>query len=68
MSDFIAPIERQNSILDLLHQQQRITVAEICQRFSVSKATARRDLENLAQEGKLQRVHGGAITLRQAPP
>ncbi len=68
MSDFIAPIERQNSILDLLDQQQRLTVAEVCQRFSVSKATARRDLERLSQEGKLQRVHGGAIALRQAPP
>jgi len=35
--------------------------------FSVSEATARRDLESLAANGKLQRFHGGAILLAPAP-
>ena len=60
--------ERQNQILRLLTRQPRITVTGICEQFGVSEATARRDLETLASQGKLQRVHGGAISLRQAPP
>jgi DeoR/GlpR family transcriptional regulator of sugar metabolism len=51
--------------IDLRH---RVTVPEISREFSVSLATARRDLEALASQGKVQRVHGGAIALRQAPP
>lgn len=41
---------------------------EVCENFSISQATARRDLETLASKGKVQRVHGGAIALTQAPP
>jgi len=61
-------VERQNQILQLITRQQRITVADICEVFEVSEATARRDLETLASAGKVQRVHGGAIVISQAPP
>ena len=64
----LSGIERQDHILRLLEHQQRLTVARICEEFSVSEATARRDLEILAEQGKLQRVHGGAILPLQAPP
>jgi DeoR/GlpR family transcriptional regulator of sugar metabolism len=60
--------ERQQQIARLLSRQQRLSVAEICEQFSISEATARRDLESLAEQGKLQRVHGGAILVEQAPP
>jgi DeoR/GlpR family transcriptional regulator of sugar metabolism len=36
--------------------------------FEISEATARRDLEKLATEGKVQRVHGGVMAVEQAPP
>jgi DeoR family transcriptional regulator of aga operon len=68
MIDSASPTERQRYILDLVAQHQRITVATICEQFSVSESTARRDLESLAEQGQLQRVHGGAISLRQSPP
>jgi DeoR/GlpR family transcriptional regulator of sugar metabolism len=68
MNEFIPSSERQSQILDLLAQQGSLSVAEIVEQFSISEATARRDLETLAGEGKLQRVHGGAISSRQAPP
>jgi DeoR/GlpR family transcriptional regulator of sugar metabolism len=68
MSDFIPTPERQHQILDLLTRQGRLSVAEIVEAFSISEATARRDLETLAADGKLRRVHGGAISLKQAPP
>lgn len=49
-----------------------MSVEEVCTAFSISPATARRDLDRLAEQGKIQRVHGGAIALpgeedREAP-
>lgn len=68
MSEFIPTPERQKQILSLIIRQHRLSVAEIVEQFSVSEATARRDLETLASVGKVQRVHGGAIAVEQAPP
>ena len=45
-----------------------MTVNDLCQIFSTSQATIRRDLEILANQGKIQRVHGGAILIQSAPP
>jgi DeoR/GlpR family transcriptional regulator of sugar metabolism len=64
----LSNVERQQLLLQRLANQQRIAVAEICEQFSVSEATARRDLEQLAEQGLLQRVHGGAIAIRRASP
>jgi DeoR/GlpR family transcriptional regulator of sugar metabolism len=68
MSEFTPTPERQNQILSLLGKQGRLSVAEIVEQFSISEATARRDLETLASQGKAQRVHGGVIAVEQAPP
>lgn len=68
MNNVISSQERQNQILQFILRGQRISISEVCETFSVSEATARRDLETLANEGKVQRVHGGAIALVQAPP
>jgi DeoR/GlpR family transcriptional regulator of sugar metabolism len=64
----ISGTERQNKILQWVNQQYRITIGEVCEHYSVSEATARRDVESLAASGKIQRVHGGAIAIEQAPP
>ena len=64
----ISGVERQNQIIHLLGRNQRIRVADICETFEVSEATARRDLEALAGQGRIQRVHGGAIPVSHAPP
>jgi len=64
----ISAPERQKRLLRFIEQQQRISVNQIVDQFKVSLATARRDLETLADQGKVQRVHGGAIAVRQAPP
>src|SRR5512138_1254740 len=68
MSGFIPTPERQKQILSLLTRQGRLSVAEIVEQCSISEATARRDLESLASQGKAQRVHGGVIRVEQAPP
>jgi DeoR/GlpR family transcriptional regulator of sugar metabolism len=68
MNTILSGLERQNQIMQLLACKQRIRVTEICETFEVSEATARRDLEALAVQGKLQRVHGGAIPVGHAAP
>ncbi len=68
MSAFVSGKDRQQQITQLVERQQRISVADLCELFSISEATARRDLEALAQRGKVDRVHGGAISISNAPP
>ncbi|MGD0752382.1 MAG: DeoR/GlpR family DNA-binding transcription regulator [Anaerolineales bacterium] len=64
----LSSVERQNQIVQLLFQNQRISVAEICTTFEISKATACRDLEALVSSKKIQRVHGGALPLAYSSP
>jgi len=61
-------VERQDQILRYIEQARRVSVSSICERFNISEATARRDLGVLAEQGNVQRVHGGALALHQAPP
>jgi DeoR/GlpR family transcriptional regulator of sugar metabolism len=60
--------ERQQMLVRMLDRRGRVTVAQICQEFDISEATARRDLETLAEQGLIQRFHGGAIPVRKAAP
>ncbi|HXX38974.1 MAG TPA: DeoR/GlpR family DNA-binding transcription regulator [bacterium] len=64
----LSNVERQYALVRLLERQGRLSVTEICDEYSISEATARRDLGALASQGLLQRVHGGAISLRHAAP
>jgi DeoR/GlpR family transcriptional regulator of sugar metabolism len=66
--DIPAKEERRNLIQDLIEKHGRVTVPELSQRFEISEATIRRDLESLAEIGKVQRVYGGAIAVQKAPP
>lgn len=69
MSDkFVSGTDRQQQIAQIVSQRGRLSVTELCDLFDISEATARRDLEVLASERKIQRVHGGAISAQQAPP
>lgn len=54
-------IERQNKILEIVQENGRVDISEICDRFAVSEMTARRDLNELDRQGLLRRVHGGGI-------
>jgi DeoR/GlpR family transcriptional regulator of sugar metabolism len=64
----LANLQRIEDILRYIDQSQRVTVKSISDRFQISMATARRDLEILSSQGRIQRVHGGATSLRKAPP
>ncbi len=60
--------ERQARLLAYIQTHQRISVPQIVEAFAISVATARRDLDALAERGQVQRVHGGAVAIQQAPP
>ncbi|WP_050603679.1 DeoR/GlpR family DNA-binding transcription regulator [Ruegeria sp. 6PALISEP08] len=52
---------RQSDILDIASTEGRVTVDGLAERFGVTVQTIRRDLTELADAGKLDRVHGGAV-------
>ena len=56
--------ERRHKILDLLAERGRVTVDELARTFRISTATIRSDLGELARAGALERMHGGALALR----
>lgn len=60
--------ERQMQVLQYIEASEQASVANICERFQISEATARRDLEALAEQGKIDRIHGGAVARQKAPP
>ena len=56
--------ERAAAILSFIEQQGAASVAQLCQATGASEATIRRDLTQLHQQGRLNKVHGGAVALR----
>jgi DeoR/GlpR family transcriptional regulator of sugar metabolism len=54
--------ERQEFILHQLNLHNKILCADLSTKMGVSDDTIRRDLQELAQEDKLIKVHGGALS------
>lgn len=54
-------IQRKQYILDILKRDGQIVAKTLSQELGLSEDTIRRDLRELAQDGLLQRVHGGAL-------
>ena len=55
--------ERHRTIADILRRQREVSVEELMRACGASGATIRRDLEALAVNGVLRRIHGGARSL-----
>jgi len=53
-------LARRRSLAQLL-ENRYLPLAEVCARFGVSEATARRDLSVLVRERKITRTYGGAL-------
>jgi DeoR family transcriptional regulator, glycerol-3-phosphate regulon repressor len=51
---------RHTQIVALVRQRGFVTIEKLAQQFDVTVQTIRRDLTQLAEEGKVQRFHGGA--------
>ena len=58
--------QRKQHILDLLKKEGRVIAKTLAQELDLSEDTIRRDLRELAKEGLLQRVHGGALPASSA--
>lgn len=54
------PEERRASIAQIIDEVGRVTVGELAERLDVTEDLVRRDLKQLADEGRCQRVWGGA--------
>jgi DeoR family ulaG and ulaABCDEF operon transcriptional repressor len=59
--------QRHQLILDLLAQQQFMSVGTLTEQLNSSEATIRRDLIKLAQSNKLRKIRGGAEALQGNP-
>ncbi|MFB6222472.1 MAG: HTH-type transcriptional regulator GlpR [Haloarcula sp.] len=55
------PDERRKEIVRQVNKSDRVTVEELTEEFGVSDATIRRDLASLAEDGLIERFHGGAL-------
>lgn len=53
--------ERHNRIVELIQKNGAVTTAKLVALLQVSLETVRRDLLTLEQNGKISRVHGGAV-------
>lgn len=55
------PDKRRKEIVRKVNESDRVTVEELTEAFGVSGATIRRDLASLAEDGLIERFHGGAL-------
>src|SRR2546430_17580659 len=60
--------ERQQAIMEWLRLEGKVVVTDLISHFNVSEDTIRRDLNDLAELGMLQRVQGGALSRSPSPP
>ena len=60
--------ERKALILDRIRRGGRLVAKEFAEEFSLSEDTVRRDLRDMAAEGLLTRVHGGALPIKPDLP
>ena len=58
----LSAYERRDEIARLVDEAHRVSVAELTARFGVTDASIRRDLILLESEGRLRRIHGGAVS------
>ena len=66
-SAYFFPVERRARLLKELGRSRKIVAAEVAGTIGVSIDTIRRDLNELAAEGLVRRVHGGAVALAHVP-
>ncbi|HSH57476.1 MAG TPA: DeoR family transcriptional regulator, partial [Halomonas sp.] len=52
--------QRQDAIIELVRRQGYASIEQLTEHFAVTPQTIRRDLNTLAAEGHIRRVHGGA--------
>ncbi len=64
--EIVLSSQRKQKILEMLARDKQVLSRELSQHFSISEDSIRRDLRELAADGLLQRVHGGALAVSAA--
>lgn len=54
---------RRNAILNMIHENEKVTVSDLVSTFGVSEVSIRKDLADLEEKHLLLRVKGGAINI-----
>lgn len=67
MTDMI-PSERQQQIVAWLQTENRLTIKQLVERLNVSGMTIHRDLDRLAADGQVIKVHGGVELAQSEKP
>jgi len=62
-----AIVKRQNYILQKLNKERSVAVEDLTAELKVSALTVRRDLDDLAAQGKVERFFGGARFVGEFP-
>lgn len=57
----MVPEERRRRIARLVLESGSVSISSLEEEFGISAMTARRDLDALEEEGRVQRTHGGAV-------
>lgn len=58
------PIQRRQAILAEVRQSSAVSAEHLAHKYQVSLETIRRDLRGLRDQGLLERVYGGALSIR----
>jgi DeoR/GlpR family transcriptional regulator of sugar metabolism len=58
--------ERRDHLLELLAREGKVVAKDVATRLGISEDSVRRDLRDLASEGRCQRVYGGALPVSPA--
>ncbi|WP_320128292.1 DeoR/GlpR family DNA-binding transcription regulator [uncultured Sphaerochaeta sp.] len=61
------PAGRHQYILSLINKNGTVNVADLAGELEVSELTIRRDLDQMAKDGLVERTHGGAAARRNLP-
>ncbi|WP_407320260.1 DeoR/GlpR family DNA-binding transcription regulator [Isoptericola halotolerans] len=61
------PAERRSALLDHVAAHGSARVVDLASALGVSRMTVRRDIDELAEQGRLRKVHGGVMTIDGDP-
>ena len=64
--ELMLTVQRKAKVLEMLARDGTVVAKDLAVAWRVSEDTVRRDLRDLAAEGRLHRVHGGALPLSPA--
>lgn len=60
--------QRRAFVIEILNRKGSVSISELFQRLDVSRETLRRDITRLADEGRLIKIHGGALAKNSTEP